>query len=127
LPSTKSWLKPGFFVYFRLNEIHGRGGKEPAATGERVKERAERVNRFAHNLGRELGCQEFFLLFARNPLKSPDSKKQMKANESYFAFINLHLLAGNSLSGCIRGLNSWPRAVPRQASRLAYSSSSLSQ
>jgi hypothetical protein len=35
----------------------------------------------------------FFIFFARNPLKSPDSEKLLKVNESYFAFIFLHSLA----------------------------------
>jgi hypothetical protein len=39
-------------------------------------------------VGRE---RNFFIFFARNPLKSPDSEKLMKANESYFAFICFHL------------------------------------
>ena len=93
-----------------------------------MKERAERVTRFAHTTwDASSDAEEFFYFFRRNPLKSPNSKKQIKANESYFAFINLHLLSRNSLSGCIRDLRSRPPAVPGQASRLAYSSSSLSQ
>jgi hypothetical protein len=35
----------------------------------------------------------FFIFFARNPLKNPDSEKFMKTNESFFAFIDLHWLA----------------------------------
>jgi hypothetical protein len=37
--------------------------------------------------------RRFFYFFPRNSLKSPDSKKQIKTNESKFAFIYLHLLA----------------------------------
>jgi hypothetical protein len=36
---------------------------------------------------------DFFIFFARNPLKSPDSEKLMKGNESKFAFISFHGLA----------------------------------
>ena len=40
-----------------------------------MKERAERMRLFAHNLIRHLTAEEFFYFFARNPLKSPDSEK----------------------------------------------------
>ena len=36
---------------------------------------------------------EFSIFFAHNPLKSPDSKKLMKENESLFSFIFFHFLA----------------------------------
>jgi hypothetical protein len=35
----------------------------------------------------------FFYFFGGNPLKSHNSKKLMKANESSFAFIHLHFLS----------------------------------
>jgi hypothetical protein len=36
---------------------------------------------------------EFFYLIGRNPLKSPDSEKLLKGNESNFPFICFHLLS----------------------------------
>jgi hypothetical protein len=36
---------------------------------------------------------DFFIFFRRNPLKSPDSEKQIKGNESKFPFIYFHWLA----------------------------------
>jgi hypothetical protein len=38
---------------------------------------------------------EFFYFFARNQLKSLDSEKLMKGNESFFPFISLHFLSYN--------------------------------
>jgi hypothetical protein len=35
----------------------------------------------------------FFIFFFRNPLKRLDSEKEIKANESSFAFFYFHLLA----------------------------------
>jgi hypothetical protein len=55
--------------------------------------------RFPHNLGGELSQRRFFYFFDCNPLKSLDSEKEMKANESVFAFIYFHLLAANSPVG----------------------------
>jgi hypothetical protein len=57
------------------------------------------LRRFAHNLRRE---PIFVYFFRRNPLKSPDSEKQMEGNESYlpvFICIYLHLFARNSRRG----------------------------
>jgi len=46
------------------------------------------------NSGRDLTRRGiFFIFFGCNPLKSPDSEKLMKANESNFPFICFHLLA----------------------------------
>ena len=37
--------------------------------------------------------RRFFYVFRRNPLKSPDSEKKIKANERKFPFIYFHWLA----------------------------------
>ena len=71
-----------------------------------MKEIAERIRSF-HNPAR-VGVPEIFLFFARNLLKSPNSEKYMKRNESDFAFILLLFLCVNSLSGCIRGRRDEP-------------------
>jgi hypothetical protein len=36
---------------------------------------------------------DFFIRIRCNPLKSPDSEKEMKGNESLFIFISFHFLA----------------------------------
>jgi hypothetical protein len=46
-----------------------------------------------HNPRREFGGRRIFYFFARNPLKSPDSKKLVQGNESLFPFISLHLFS----------------------------------
>jgi hypothetical protein len=48
----------------------------------------------------ELRWRLFFYFFRCNPLKTPDSAKQMQANPSYFGFIFLLFLASNSRWGC---------------------------
>ena len=49
---------------------------------------------FTNNLGREFaGAADFFIFFARNPLKRPDSEKEMKGNESFFPFISFPFLS----------------------------------
>jgi hypothetical protein len=45
----------------------------------------------------------FFNFFARNPLKSPDSAKEIKGNASVFVWFCLPFLASNSPSGCLQG------------------------
>jgi hypothetical protein len=55
------------------------------------------------NLEGELSARRIFLFFARNPLKSPDSAKEIKGNASLFAWFCLHFLAANSPSGCLQG------------------------
>jgi hypothetical protein len=45
----------------------------------------------------------FFYFFARNPLKSPDSAKEIKGNASVFVWFCLPFLASNSPSGCLQG------------------------
>src|ERR1700733_8584967 len=50
--------------------------------------------RRAHNLRREPNGEEiFFILIGRNPLKSPDSEKEMKGNKGNFPFISFRQLA----------------------------------
>jgi hypothetical protein len=45
-------------------------------------------------LGTRVGPKgDFFIFFARNPLKSPDSEKLLKENESNFPFICFHKFA----------------------------------
>jgi hypothetical protein len=41
----------------------------------------------------ENGRRKIFIWIRRNPLKSPDSAKEMKGNESFFPWISLHFLA----------------------------------
>jgi hypothetical protein len=62
-----------------------------AATSE-TNAVADAVHGFATRTG--FGAwRNFFIFFRRNPLKSPNSKKQIKGNESKFTFIYLHWLA----------------------------------
>jgi hypothetical protein len=54
----------------------------------------------AHNSLRESTEGGIFLFFARKLLKSLDSEKEMKGNESEFPFISFHFLARTSRAGC---------------------------
>jgi hypothetical protein len=56
-------------LYATLFPIGGSGQRSSQARGERKGWRM-RLRRFAHNLRRK---SIFFIFFARNPLKSPDS------------------------------------------------------
>jgi hypothetical protein len=49
-------------------------------------------SRLARRLAAEQEGENFSYFFRRNPLKSPDSEKQKKANESNFIFACLHQL-----------------------------------
>jgi hypothetical protein len=70
--------------------------------------------------------EEFFYFFARNPLKSPDSAKEIQRNARTFPCFYLDSLASNSRLGCAKGPPGACRLL-LGASRRAYSSSSLSQ
>src|SRR5262249_55060880 len=62
--------------------------------GERTWSRgAPRRTPRAQPDGQVEGEADFFIFFACNPLKSPDSEKLMKTNERNFPFICLHLLS----------------------------------
>jgi hypothetical protein len=63
--------------------------KEGAPRDDWKKERAHAsdIERWAE------AAKDFSIFIRRNPLKSPDSEKFMKANESYFAFISFHGLS----------------------------------
>ena len=50
------------------------------------------------------GEADFFIWIPRNPLKRPDSTKGIQGNASYFAWIFLDFLGGNSRYSCIRRL-----------------------
>jgi hypothetical protein len=58
--------------------------------------KASRARRFAHNLRRERKNSYFF---PRNPLKSPDSTKQIQVNPNDFACICLDWLARDTRAG----------------------------
>jgi hypothetical protein len=69
--------------------------------GEGEMRREKPLRPFAHNLRRG---QYFFIFFARNPLKSPESarkNKKMQANLLGFIWIFLHLFAEVRAPGCI--------------------------
>jgi hypothetical protein len=53
-----------------------------------------------HNPEGELSGDQFFYFFPCNPLKSPDSTKEIQGNARIFPCFYLDLLAGNSPFGC---------------------------
>jgi hypothetical protein len=57
------------------------------------------LKRCVYNPFRESRREKVFYFFACNPLKSPDSAKEMQANPSNFAWIYLDFLAMNSRPG----------------------------
>ena len=48
--------------------------------------------------GNAIRATRFFIFFGHNPLKSPDSQKLMKENESHFPFMSFHVLSFPFLS-----------------------------
>ena len=74
--------------------------EDPAEPGRGAAGRAKRGGRLgcpsegsARNLGGEFRrSRDFFIFFARNPLKSPDSAKEMTSKCKGFSFIDLLLL-----------------------------------
>jgi hypothetical protein len=63
---------------------------------EKVGVETSRLRRFTHNLRRE---SIFFLFFARNPLKSPNSDEQNQGNPSNFVRFCLDLFGWNARRG----------------------------
>src|ERR1700733_184744 len=76
----------------------GSGRRETVAVWPADSQLAARVDR----------RRKFF--FLRNPLKSLDSEKEMKANFLSFPFISFHFLARTSRAGCASWTQGgWPR------------------
>jgi hypothetical protein len=92
-------VKQNFMLWVRIHRIR-RGG--PVGWERRVGGNRSRAAVTQTSKASWAGAG-FFYFFARNPLKSPDSAKEIKGNASVFVWFCLPFLASNSPSGCLQG------------------------